>query len=95
MAGGKFSKREIKELKENKYVVDVNETRVIYSNQFKQHFMAEYNSGKKPTAIFREAGFDSAVLGPKRIERAAARWRKSYAAGTLGKNEIYDKKWED
>ena len=85
MAGGKFSKREIKTLKENQYVVDVNETRVIYSNQFKLHFMAEYNRGKKPTAIFREAGF----------ERAAARWRRSYAAGTLGKQAIYDKKWED
>ena len=40
--------------------------------------------GKKPTAIFRDAGFDVKVLGSKRIERACARWKESYEAGTLG-----------
>ena len=40
--------------------------------------------GKKPTAIFKDAGFDVKVLGSKRIERACARWKESYEAGTLG-----------
>ena len=40
--------------------------------------------GKKPTAIFRDAGFDVKALGSKRIERACARWKESYEAGTLG-----------
>ena len=39
---------------------------------------------KKPTAIFRDAGFDVKALGSKRIERACARWKESYEAGTLG-----------
>jgi len=72
-------------LKKNKYVVDVIENRIIYSKEFKQHFMSEYLNGKPPTKIFREAGFDPVVLGPKRIERAAARWRKAYADGKIGK----------
>jgi len=46
--------------------------------------MKEYLNGKKPTQIFREAGFDPAILGSKRIERSSARWRESFAAGTLG-----------
>ena len=46
--------------------------------------MEEYLAGKNPTMIFREAGFNPKVLGPKRIERAAARWRKDYRSGTLG-----------
>ena len=40
--------------------------------------------GKKPTAIFKDAGFDVKALGSKRIERACARWKESYEAGTLG-----------
>lgn len=49
--------------------------------------MKEYIAGKKPTQIFKDAGFDPKILGSKRIERASARWRESYASGTLG---IYD-----
>ncbi len=46
--------------------------------------MEEYLSGKKPTRIFREAGFDVKILGSKRIERAAANWKESYNANSLG-----------
>lgn len=45
--------------------------------------MEEYIEGKKPTQIFKDAGFDPSVLGSKRIERASARWRESYASGSL------------
>ena len=46
--------------------------------------MREYlETGKGPTQIFREAGFDTDLLGPKRIERAAAHWREAYSAGRL------------
>lgn len=84
MGRGRLSKEELQILKENPYVLDAIETRIVYSNEFKHHFMKEYNSGKKPTQIFREAGFDPKMLGSKRIERCAHRWRESYAAGTLG-----------
>ena len=68
----------------NPYVIDVNETRIVYSNEFKKHFMKEYKKGIKPTAIFRDAGFDPEVLGSKRIERACVRWRETDKNGTLG-----------
>lgn len=57
--------------------------RITYSREFKHHFMCEYLAGKKPTEIFRAAGFDPRMIGAKRIERASARWRKEYEAGTL------------
>lgn len=84
MGRGRLTEQERKQLMENPFVSYVTETRVIYTTDFKRHFMKEYNSGKGPSTIFREAGFDLKVLGTKRIERAAARWKESYASGTLG-----------
>jgi len=83
MARGILTAEEIRILNQNPYVSEVNENRVIYTAEFKQHFMREYLSGKGPTAIFREAGFDTAILGSKRIERAAARWREAYSCGVM------------
>ena len=87
MARGKLSPEEMNVLKANPYVSDVEETRIIYTNEFKFLFMQEYQNGKKPTQIFKDAGFDPKMLGTKRIERAASRWRKSYATGGLGTYE--------
>lgn len=46
--------------------------------------MCELLSGKRAKDIFTEAGFDVNALGSKRIERATARWKEFYNAGTLG-----------
>ena len=83
MARGILTAEEVRILSRNPYVSEVNENRVIYTAEFKQYFMREYLSGKGPTAIFREAGFDTTILGSKRIERAAARWREAYAGGVM------------
>ena len=77
-------RKRFRTLRENPYVVDVNERGVSYSKDFKFLFIKEYMQGKKPTAIFKDAGFDVKALGSKRIERACARWKESYEAGTLG-----------
>lgn len=73
MGRGKLTKEEMKILVENPYVVEVNEQRIGYSEEFKRYFMQEYLAGKGPTQIFREAGFDKEIIGSKRIERAASR----------------------
>jgi len=85
MGRGKLSYDEVCLLSENPYVLEVSENRIVYTNEFKKRFMEAYLYEQKgPTQIFREAGFDTAILGSKRIERAASRWRESYAAGSLG-----------
>lgn len=87
VARGKLSQEEMNALKASPYVSDVEENRIIYTNEFKFLFMQEYQNGKKPTQIFKEAGFDPKILGAKRIERAASRWKKSYETGGLGSYE--------
>ena len=84
MARGGFSEKELEELNKNPYVLYAEKNKIAYSNAFKHHFMDELNKGKRPQDIFAEAGFDIVALGSKRMERATARWKESYAAGTLG-----------
>lgn len=88
MARGNLSYDEICELSKNSNVVSVNEKRITYTEDFKIRFMEEYMLGKGATSIFREAGFDTKVLGAKRIERAAARWKAAYKSGTLGTGKM-------
>lgn len=84
MRNGVFTPEEKIKLLANKYVVDVvQDSQVIYAHEFKQLFIEEYYKGKKPSMIFKEAGFDTKVLGNKRIERAGYRWRQTYANGVL------------
>lgn len=90
MARGKLSEKEIRILKRNKQVIDVDEKRIIYSNEFKELFIKEYLTGKKPGQIFADAGLNPNILGSKRIERATARWKESYYAETLGKYQAWE-----
>lgn len=53
MERGKLTIEEQRILKENKYVLDVNEAAIIYTNEFKFHFMKEYLKGEKPTKILQ------------------------------------------
>ncbi len=83
MAGKVFTSEQKKILNKNPYVESVENTRNIYTEEFKVYYIQNYLQGKKPTEIFVSAGFDPSILGNKRIERASARWRKLYADGTL------------
>ena len=94
MGRGNLTEDEIRRLSKNPYVANVNRNRITYTEDFKLLFLKEYYSGKKPTRIFKEAGFDVSILGSKRIERCCARWREANAAGSLGDkyagNDFYD-----
>lgn len=79
----KFTEEEIQMLSGHRYVDKVSEDVIKFTEEFKELFMREYTSGKKPTEIFLHAGFDTDVLGSKRIERCSARWRKAYEDGML------------
>lgn len=83
MGRGKLTQEEIEELRRNPYVVSVDSARIKYSDDFKKLFMCKYLNGERPGNIFRNAGFDTTVLGLKRVERACSRWRAMYCSGAL------------
>ncbi|HLQ87872.1 MAG TPA: HTH domain-containing protein [Enterococcus sp.] len=71
-----FSDEQVHELQCHPYVDKVSHKAITYSEAFKVHFMTEYNSGKFPTQIFQEAGFDTRMLGKQRVDEFARRMRK-------------------
>lgn len=80
-----FTEENIKKLKGNKNIASISQRSIKYSFEFKVHFIDEYIKGKIPRDIFLECGLDVDVLGIKRIEQCACRWKKAYDKdGVLG-----------
>lgn len=71
-----FTEEQLAVLRINPYVDQASHKAITYSEGFKQHFIDERQIGKFPTEIFRDAGFDPAVLGRERINGFARRVRK-------------------
>lgn len=72
-----FSDKQVEELRRNPYVDKVSNKAITYSEAFKHHFMNELDRKKLPTQIFREAGFDTKVVGNQRIKNFSRRVRKT------------------
>ncbi len=68
-----FTDEQVEQLRKNPYVKKVSEKGITYKESFKELFMIEYESGKGPHQIFREAGFDTAALGERRIKGFCSR----------------------
>ena len=80
-----FTEKEIKILKKNPYVKKVSEKSITYSDEFKQLGVLQIAESKTPRMIFEQVGFDVDIMGMKRIEAAASRWKKAYrTSGILG-----------
>ena len=88
MGRGNFTKTEMETLLRNPYVADVNEKSISYSTEFKFLFMDEYIKGKRPTQIFRDAGFDIGVLGSKRICPRKGQLILGGKCLSIGENEV-------
>lgn len=74
-----FNEKQIKILSKNPNVVKVSNKSITYSENFKKKFIEEDSNGKLPRQIFLENGFDIEIIGIKRIEQSAERWRKKYS----------------
>lgn len=73
-----FNQQEQKQLAENPYVLHVSEKSITYADEFKRVFIDQYVLGRTPREIFETSGFQVEILGIKRIEQCADRWKKAY-----------------
>ena len=67
MARKKFTQQEIMELQKSRYVLDVSESIVHFSAEFKELFWKESLKGMLPKDIVRLLGIDPIMLGDTRI----------------------------
>lgn len=78
-----FTSKERELLQKNPNVQRVSERSITYTDAFKNRFIDEYLLGKLPRQIFVEGGFDVDIIGMKRIEQSAYRWKKAYETNGL------------
>jgi len=71
-----LSLEEQETLSQNPNVKNVTEKSVTYTDEFREKFYNEYITGKLPTQILRDHGFDIAILGRERIKNLTARIKK-------------------
>ena len=62
-----FTPEQVEQLRQNKYVKTVSEKAITYTEEFKEVFLLDYNTGKLPSQILAEMGFDYKVLGERRV----------------------------
>ena len=72
-----FTDDQVKKLSKNKWIKKVTNTTITYTDEFKYKLVKDCENYKKfPQDIFRECGIDPEIIGVKRYEQAAYRWRK-------------------
>lgn len=90
-----FTKEEIKQLQKNPYIKNVSEKAITYTKEFKELFLCELNKGKATTEIFRNAGFDTKLIGRQRMDNFSKRVKKNgiedTRKGNSGRARKHDK----
>lgn len=71
-----FTDEQVMELKLNSNIANVTNKAITYTEKFRENFYEELSNGKGPTQIFRENGFDTKVIGQKRISNFTERVKK-------------------
>lgn len=72
-----FTDLQVEKLKKNKYIKNITNKGITYSDEFKYKLVQEIEDYKKfPQDIFRECDIDPEIIGGARIRNSAYRWRK-------------------
>lgn len=77
----KYTKKQIKELKQNPYTFKVDEQRIFFTVEFKKIFWRKYQAGMSPRAIFKELDYNLDYFGQKQIDSIVQRIKKEAMAG--------------
>lgn len=74
-----YSNDQIQLLLKNKHVIKCSKTNIGYTTDFKLMAIKQYyEKGYSPAIIFKEAGFDLDIIGPKKPKECLKRWKKIY-----------------
>ncbi len=71
-----FTENEIKILKKNKYVKNVTDKGITYTNDFRKEYIKCIEKGDSKDEVFKKLGFDIKILGEKRISSFHERMKR-------------------
>lgn len=75
----KFTQKEKELLEQNPNIQAVLPNQVLYTKEFKEKAIAEYELGKSANQIFQEAGLDTSILSKKQdyASKTLSKWRNN------------------
>lgn len=72
-----FTDTQVKKLSKNKWIKNITNKEITYTDEFKYKLLKECENYKKfPQDIFKECNIDPKIIGESRIRNCAYRWRK-------------------
>ena len=72
-----FTNTQVKKLSKNKWIKNITNKGITYTDEFKYKLVKECEDYKKfPQDVFRECDINPEVVGMSRIQNSASRWRK-------------------
>ena len=72
-----FTDIQVKKLNKNKWIKNITNKEITYTDEFKYKLVKECENYKKfPQDVFSECGIDPEIVGKARIRNAAYKWRK-------------------
>lgn len=72
-----FTDAQVKKLSKNKWIKNITNKAITYTDEFKYKLVKECKDFKKfPQDVFRECGIDPEIVGESRIHNVAFKWRK-------------------
>lgn len=74
-----FTDKQVEKLSKNKWIKKISNKAITYTDEFKMKLLKETENYKKfPQEVFRECGINPEIMGDRRIDNCAYRWRKQY-----------------
>lgn len=73
-----FTQEQVNELRQNPNVANCSERSILYHKKFKVLAIEKYLQGMPPSWIFKEAGFNLAIIGCSIPEECLKRWRRIF-----------------
>ena len=80
-----FTDAQVKKLNRNKWIKNISNKGINYTDEFKYKLVKECENYKKfPQEVFKECGIDPEIVGESRIRNCAYRWKvQLYNSGEL------------
>ena len=78
MSTSQFTNEQMQLLRQNPYTYSVTRTRLSFTKRFKEIFYTEYQAGESPREILINYGYDSEILGDRRIWGISSRIQEQY-----------------
>lgn len=76
-----YTSKQIKELKDNPYTLNVTKNKLYFTIKFKEDFWTSYQAGNAPRRILFDFGYNLEYFGQKQIDSIVQRVKKEALSG--------------